>query len=141
MKKLMDIIANWHKGKKAHDKKVFDHEAAVANLNNILDEIQKQIHIQKVFGLLTPIRHWCKEGDKELEAKHWQVLAEYAQDQVKALTTIKSNVMPDDQSNGKFDPTKDQYVGIWACNCPIKPEISQSVIERAERRHGYGIQS
>ena len=121
MKKLMDIISNWNKGKKAHDKKVFDHEAAVENLNKILDEIQKQVHIQKVHNLITPIRHWCKEGDKELEAKHWQILAEYAHGQVKELTK---------EEKPSFN-----------VSTAIDGSTLNTVIQRAEKRHGYGIEA
>lgn len=136
MKKLMDIISNWNKGKKAHDQKVFDQEAAVDNLNKILDEIQKQVHIQKVHNLLTAIRHWCKDGDKELEAKHWQILAEYAQDQVKALTVIKSDIVPTEATNDNttFNPLKDRI------STTIDGDTLRTIIQRAEKRHGYGIQ-
>lgn len=119
MVKLMDIIKNWNKGKEAHDKRVLDHEAAINTVQSIIDEIQKQVHIEKVRILLTPIKHWCKEGDKNLEAKHWQILAEYAADQVKALT--------------KPEITSSNAITT------IDGGTLQTIIERAEKRHGYGI--
>lgn len=125
----MDIIANWREGMKRHDKKVFDHEAAVAKVNDILDEIKKQVHIEKARNLLTPIRHWCKEGDKSLEAKHWQILAEYAHDQVKALTAQE-------------DKSIKTFAGAMKdISTTLDGDLLKTVIERAEKRHGYGIKA
>lgn len=115
----MDIFANWRKGKKEHDKKVFDHEAAVLHIQNIQDQIKRRMHIEKAYLLLNPIRNWHEKEDKTLEAKHWQILAEYAQDQVKALTQ-------EDKPQFNVSATTDG-------------STLNTVIQRAERRHGYGI--
>ena len=118
----MDIIANWRKGKKEHDRKVLDHEAAVLHIQHMQDQIKRRMHIEKAYLLLNPIRNWHEKGDKSLEAKHWQILAEYAQDQVRALTI---GDMPSYCINTS-DPT-------------LREAMEESIIQRAEKRHGYGI--
>lgn len=126
MKKLMDIISNWNKGKKAHD-----HRVAALNLNI------PPFRIVKAECILKTIFEWSGK-DSELEAKHWQILAEYAQDQIKELRKVYA-VDLDSGASIKVDPEDTEMInGHLVFNS--RKNTLQSVIERAEKRHGYGIQ-
>lgn len=72
--------------KKKAKKPAFNHTATLASLDSIFESLAKQKHLDKAYSIAEGIRQWINIGDKQLEAKHWQILAEYASDQVKDLS-------------------------------------------------------
>ncbi len=115
----MDIFANWRKGKKEHDKKVYFEAPRVIPFPG-----EPADRVRYANGLLHSINAYATGAGrtaKVFEAKHWQILAEYAQDQVKALTQ-------EDKPEFSLPATADG-------------STLKTVIERAEKRHGYGIKA
>lgn len=135
MKILMDIFANWRKGKKAHDERV----PFLQSVDLTPARIQ---HARRILSYIEGcmVDTWpMPVSVRELEAKQWQILAEYAQDQVKALTKVKSDVLPTEESNAKstFDPLQDQYIAIWGRTASLGSSESKSILDKAEERHGF----
>lgn len=124
----MDIISNWNKGKKAHDDRV---------AKRFLPPPPPPFRVVKAECILKTIFEWSGK-DSELEAKHWHILAEYAQDQIKELTKV-SAVSLENGSSVMVYP-EDVEVINGELYHKMKKKKSESVIERAEKRHGYGIQ-
>ncbi len=98
----------------------------------MLNWMRRSPEIEKANELLNEINRWCGAKDRSIQAKHWQMLSEYAADMVKELSKVSALDL-DTGRSVKVDPDDEKLREVRTSNGLVKV-VGDSLNARVKRQ-------